>query len=40
MMPILIHVRSKAPLEHQPMAPIISYIVVLIRRILIAPGPC
>ena len=40
MTPFLIHVRSKVPLEHQPMAPIISYIVVLIRSILITPGPC
>ena len=36
----LLHVRRKAPLEHQPMTPIISYIVLLIKNILIAPGQC
>ena len=40
MTPFLIHVRSKVPLEHQPMAPIISYKVLLMRNLLIAPGQC
>ena len=40
MTPFLIHVKSKVPLEHQPMAPIISYNVVLKRNLLITPGLC